>query len=90
MTDRNEDRKYAYFTCGKCKHEIYYLKSEPRPLCDECGAIYEGTTSATSNTTTGGAIDGGDLSKTKEYMHGTRDHYDVPSEIKLDLANPNG
>jgi len=87
-TDRNEDRKYAWFTCGKCGHENYRLKSEEEEDCVECGAVMTGTTSSDSNTTTGGASDGGDLSKTKQYMHRSRSNHDIPSEIKLDLAKP--
>ena len=90
MTDRNSDRKWLFFVCGKCKHEVYYRKSEDRPECDECGAVYEGTTSSTSNTTTGGASEGGDLVEIREWMHGTRDVNDIPMRFRLDLANPNG
>lgn len=87
MTDRKTDRKWNLFICGKCKHEIYYLKGSDRPLCDECGAVMSGTTSATSNTTTGKAINGGDETEIREYMHGTRKVNDIPSEVKLDLTN---
>lgn len=90
MTDRNSERKWNFFVCGKCKHEVYYRKSENRLLCDECGAVYSGTTSSTSNTTTGKADDGGDLVEIREYMHGTRRVNDIPEKIRLDLANPNG
>lgn len=90
MTTRKADRKWAWYVCGKCKHKIYYLKNEEKPYCNECGAVYSGTTSSTSNTTTGGASGGGDLVEIKEYMHFERDNHDVPSEIKIDLNNPNG
>jgi hypothetical protein len=85
MTDRKEDRKWIWHVCGKCNHEVYRLKSEPQSACTECGAIYSGTTSATSNTTTGKAIKGGDLVEIKEY-ESTRKVNDIPSKIKLDLT----
>ena len=62
MTDRNSDRKYAWYICGQCGYEVYHLKSEPRPNpCPECG-----------------------------WEHETKNKYNIPSEVKLDLANPNG
>lgn len=86
---RNSDRKYGFYICGKCGHEIYRKINESDTIpCNECGAIYTGTSSATSNDTTGGAIGGGDLSKTKGYIHRDRPQHDIPSEIKLDLAKP--
>ena len=91
MTLRNVDRKYRSWKCGKCKHDIMYLVGEAEPsTCDECGAVYSGTTSSTTNTTTGKAIGGGDLVKVKEWKHKSRDQHDIPSQIKLDLNNPNG
>ena len=90
MTDRNSDRKYTFFVCGKCKHENYRLKSEEEEDCSECGAVMEGTTSDHANTTTGKAIHGGDQHDLHQWMHRTRSPHDIPSEVKLDLANPNG
>jgi ribosomal protein L37E len=30
--------KYGFYTCGRCKGRILYLKSEKRPeVCSECG-----------------------------------------------------
>lgn len=86
MSDRKENRRYAWYVCGKCKHEIYRLKDEDDIVpCDECGAVYEGTTSSTSNTTTGKAINGGDLSEIRAWEHKTREPSDVPSEVKYEL-----
>jgi ribosomal protein L37AE/L43A len=91
MTDRITDRKLAWYVCGKCKHEIYRLKSEEDIIpCDECGAVMSGTTSSTSNTTTGKALHGGDEVEVRAWEHGTRKSNDMPSKIKLDLNNPNG
>jgi len=91
MTDRNVDRQYAWYVCGKCKHEIYRLKSEENIIpCNECGAVMSGTTSSTTNTTIGGAIKGGDEVEIRAWKHGTRRPTDIPSKIKLDLNNPNG
>jgi DNA-directed RNA polymerase subunit RPC12/RpoP len=89
MTDRNSDRKYVWYTCGKCGHENYRLKSEEEDDCSECGAVYEGTTSSTSNTTTGGALNGGDLSEIRAWKHRSRKPI-VPAQFRIDLANPNG
>lgn len=75
-----------YHVCGKCKHENYRLKSETQQPCTECGAVMEGTTSSTTNTTTGKAILGGDQASAAEYIHGERDYHDVPSEVKIDLS----
>jgi hypothetical protein len=90
MTDNKNDRKYAWYVCGKCKHEIYRLKNEDDDDCNECGAVMSGTTSSTTNSTTAGAIDGGDLVETRPWKHRSRKPSDIPSKIKLDLANPNG
>ena len=81
--DRKEDRKYNWYVCGKCGHEIYHLKTEEETIpCNECGAIYEAAS--------GDAITGGTLRKIKGWMHRDRKQHDIPPEIKLDLANPNG
>lgn len=86
MSDRKEDRKYSWYVCGKCKHEIYRLKSEDNVIpCNECGAVMSGTTSTTTNTTTGGAINGGDEVEIRAWEHGTREPSDVPSEVKYEL-----
>lgn len=90
MTDRKEDRKYVWYTCGKCGYDNYRLKLEEAEDCSECGAVMEGTTSSTSNTTTGGATAGGDQSSLKPWKHRTRKPSDIPAQIKLDLVNPNG
>ena len=40
--DTNISRKYAWYKCGRCNHDIYYLKSETRPNpCTECGWEHE-------------------------------------------------
>jgi len=42
MTDRKEDRKYQFYVCGRCKHEIYHIKGEQRDIpCPECGWEWE-------------------------------------------------
>ena len=91
MTDRKIDRKWGWYVCGKCNHEIYRLKSEDDIIpCNECGAVMSGTTSSTSNTTTGKALHGGDEVEVRAWEHGARGVNDIPSKIKLDLNNPNG
>ena len=89
-SDRNEDRKYVWYVCGKCKHENYRLKTDEEDNCSECGAVMTGTTSSTSNTTTGKAIKGGDQTEIREWDKRTRGVNDIPDKIKLDLNNPNG
>lgn len=38
MSDRNEDRKLLFYTCGWCKDEIPYKKDEEKPNpCPNCG-----------------------------------------------------
>ncbi len=90
MTDRKTDRKYVWYTCGKCKHENYRLKSDEADDCSECGSVMSGTTSSTTNTTTGKAINGGDLVETRRWEHRERLVNDIPPKVKLDLNNPNG
>lgn len=88
--DRIIERKYVWYTCGKCKHENYRLKTDEIEDCKECGAVMTGTTSSTSNTTTGKAINGGDETEIRSWMHGERDVNDIPDRVKIDLNNPNG
>ena len=81
MTDRNSDRKYGSYICGKCGHEIFRKINEPDTIpCDECGEIH---LAASGNASTGGAV-----SKTKDWIHRDRSQHDIPTEIKLDLAKP--
>ncbi len=81
MTTRKSERKYSWYICGKCGHEIYHKINESETIpCDECGEIHS---AASSDAITGGAV-----SKTKDWIHGARSQHDIPSEIKLDLAKP--
>ena len=90
MSDRKEDRKLVWYVCGKCKHENYRVKTDTEENCSECGAVMTGTTSSTTNTTTGKAINGGDEREIREWEHRSRDVHDIPNPVKLDLTNPNG
>jgi len=78
MADRKEDRKYAWYVCGKCKHEIYRLKGEEDIVpCNECGAVYKAAS--------GNAIDGGTLVEIRPWNWKTREPSDVPDEVKYPL-----
>jgi DNA-directed RNA polymerase subunit RPC12/RpoP len=38
MPDRQSKDEYGFYTCGRCKGKILYLKNEGRPdVCSECG-----------------------------------------------------
>lgn len=41
MPRQADDVQLAFYTCGKCKGEIRYLKSKgPPDVCPECGYSY--------------------------------------------------
>ena len=42
MPELKEERKLAFYTCGRCKGKIRYLKKKgPLNTCPECGYSYK-------------------------------------------------